>query len=204
MLRRCVWSRNIKNRCSIYIYDISNLRVKVWILQIFCATPWTRGTAPSLYLYLSKKIQREKDMDILPFSEWDYIPWSQDSARPRLSGHSNWLLFHPSHVVPVCYFRHNPSLHRSHCPAIPTFVVLTLADLQLDAQNSDLFTYNIFIKILYMFRALLCSSLGGLRRNCIYAGFGIVIWRYQRLHIYNYDVDLLKMSRLMLETCRGV
>jgi len=27
VLRRCVWSRNIKNRCSIYIYDISNLRV---------------------------------------------------------------------------------------------------------------------------------------------------------------------------------
>jgi len=29
-------------------------------------------------------------------------------------------------------------------------------------------------------------------------------WRYQRLHIYNYDVDLLMMSRAMLETCRGV
>ena len=29
MLRRCVWSRNIKNRRSIYIYDISRLRVKV-------------------------------------------------------------------------------------------------------------------------------------------------------------------------------
>ena len=28
MLRRWVWSRNIKNRCSIYIYDISSLRVK--------------------------------------------------------------------------------------------------------------------------------------------------------------------------------
>ena len=28
MLRRFVWSRNIKNRCSIYIYDISRLRVK--------------------------------------------------------------------------------------------------------------------------------------------------------------------------------
>ena len=27
VLRRCVWSRNIKNRSSIYIYDISNLRV---------------------------------------------------------------------------------------------------------------------------------------------------------------------------------
>jgi len=28
---------------------------------------------------------------------------------------------------------------------------ITLVDLQLDAQNSYLFTYNIFIKILYMF-----------------------------------------------------
>ena len=28
MVRRCVWSRNIKNRCSIYIHDISSLRVK--------------------------------------------------------------------------------------------------------------------------------------------------------------------------------
>ena len=28
MLRRCVWSRNIKNGCPIYIYDISHLRVK--------------------------------------------------------------------------------------------------------------------------------------------------------------------------------
>jgi len=44
---------------------------------------------------------------------------------------------------------------------------LTLVDLQLDAQNSYLFTYNTFIKILYMFRALPCSYSGGLRRNCI-------------------------------------
>jgi len=27
VLRRCVWSRNIKNGCSIYIYDISHLKV---------------------------------------------------------------------------------------------------------------------------------------------------------------------------------
>jgi hypothetical protein len=27
--------------------------------------------------------------------------------------------------------------------------------------------------------------------------------RYQRLHIYNYAVDLLKMSRAMLETYKG-
>jgi len=103
---------------------------------------------------------------------------------------------------------------------------ITLIDFQLDVKNSYLFIYNIFIKILYMFRALPCSSSGGLRRNCIHAASGIVTlcrwlscslvkketvhrtvtcreWRYQRLHIYNYDVDLLKMSRVMLETCRG-
>jgi len=40
---------------------------------------------------------------------------------------------------------------------------ITLVDLQLDAQNSYLLTYNKFIKILYMFRALLFSSSGGLR-----------------------------------------
>ena len=46
---------------------------------------------------------------------------------------------------------------------------ITLVDLQLDVQNSYLFTYYPFIKIIYMFRALPCSSSGGLRRNCIYA-----------------------------------
>ena len=51
---------------------------------------------------------------------------------------------------------------------------ITLFDLQLDAQNSYLFTYNKFIKILYMFRALPCSFSGGLCRNCIYAASGIV------------------------------
>jgi hypothetical protein len=38
---------------------------------------------------------------------------------------------------------------------------VTLVDLQLDAQNSYLFLYNTFIKILYMFRALACSFSGG-------------------------------------------
>jgi hypothetical protein len=42
---------------------------------------------------------------------------------------------------------------------------ITLVDFQLDAQNSYLFIYNTFNKILYMFRALPCSSSGGLRRN---------------------------------------
>ena len=51
---------------------------------------------------------------------------------------------------------------------------ITLVDLQLDAQNSYLFAYNIFIKILYMSRALPYSSSGGLRSNFIYAASGIV------------------------------
>jgi len=45
---------------------------------------------------------------------------------------------------------------------------ISLVDLQLDAHNSYLLTYNTFIKILYMLRALPCSSSGGLRRNCLY------------------------------------
>ena len=49
---------------------------------------------------------------------------------------------------------------------LPVHRSTTLFHLQLDAQNSYLFTNNKFIKILYMFRALLCSSSGGLRRNC--------------------------------------
>ena len=52
--------------------------------------------------------------------------------------------------------------------------IYILVDLQLDAQNSYLFTYNTFIKILYMFRALSCSSSGGLHHNCTYAASGIV------------------------------
>jgi len=51
---------------------------------------------------------------------------------------------------------------------------ITFVDLQLDAQNSYLFIYNTFIKLLYMFQALPCSSSEGLRHNCIYAASGIV------------------------------
>ena len=51
---------------------------------------------------------------------------------------------------------------------------ITLVDIQIDAKNSYLFTYNTFIQILYKFRALHCSSSRGLRRNCIYAASGVV------------------------------
>ena len=48
-------------------------------------------------------------------------------------------------------------------------------NFQHDAQNSYLFIYKTFIKILYMFPALPCSSSGGIRRNCVYAASGMVI-----------------------------
>ena len=51
---------------------------------------------------------------------------------------------------------------------------ITLVDLQIDAENSYLFTYNIFIKILHMFQALSCSSSGGLCHNRIYAASVII------------------------------
>jgi len=52
---------------------------------------------------------------------------------------------------------------------------ISSVNFQLDAQHSlFIYIYNTFIKILYMFRALPCSSSGGLRRNCIYAASGIV------------------------------
>ena len=40
MVRRCVRSRNIKNRCSIYIYDISSLRVNDLILILLTWRKW--------------------------------------------------------------------------------------------------------------------------------------------------------------------
>jgi hypothetical protein len=65
---------------------------------------------------------------------------------------------------------------------------ITLVDLQLDAQNSCLFTYNIFIKILYMFRALPCSSSGGLRRNCIYVACGSSLTGAQDSHLQTVTI----------------
>jgi len=52
--------------------------------------------------------------------------------------------------------------------------IITLVNFQLDEKIFIYFVYNTFIKILYMFRALPCSSSEGLGRNCIYAASGIV------------------------------
>ena len=78
---------------------------------------------------------------------------------------------------------------------------LTLVDLQVDAQNSYLFTYNTPIKILYMFRALPCSSSGSLRRNCIYAASGIVTV-YRWLSCAPVKKELLSLQ-FFLNRCTG-
>ena len=72
---------------------------------------------------------------------------------------------------------------------------ITLVDFQLDAQNSCLFTYNTFIKILYTFRALPCLSSGGLHRNCIYAASGIVTL-CRRLSRAPVKKELLRVRRV--------
>ena len=94
------------------------------------------------------------------------VQYKQYNVWPKISVFS-WFLINDKTYTQTTYNINLDdwlTMHRS----------ISLVDLQLDAQNSYLFTYNIFIKILYMFRALPCSSSGGLRRNCIYAASGIV------------------------------
>ena len=55
-------------------------------------------------------------------------------------------------VIPMCYMKLLKIYHFSQTHLFN----ITLVDLQLDAQNSYLSTYNTPIKILYLFRALLC------------------------------------------------
>jgi hypothetical protein len=134
---------------------------------------------------------------------------SHYKARTQCDKTSLWLTNSTYHnTMPINYTTYWLTVHRS----------ITLVDLQLDAQNSCLFTYNTFIKILYMFRALPCSSSESLLRNCIYAPLvsslsagDCLVHRLikncssflTRLHIYSYEVDLLTMSRVKLESCRG-
>jgi hypothetical protein len=80
---------------------------------------------------------------------------------------------------------------------------IILVDRQLDAQNYYLFTYNTFIKILYVFRALPCSSSGRLRRNCIYAASGIVTVTIPEAAYIQLRRRRHEDEQVMLETCRG-
>jgi hypothetical protein len=100
--------------------------------------------------------------------------WTQGSVNPGIKpGHVDpWrqrqcIVSKPlDSIVPwhTIIYQNTGSL--THAALKPPKHALTLVDPQPDAQNSSLFTYNTFIKIPYMFRALPCSSSGGLRRNC--------------------------------------
>jgi hypothetical protein len=99
------------------------------------------------------------------------------SKEPHIANKTGFESWRHEKTLAVCYLgvlRVVNMLDRECTSEKKMSTVLTLVDLQLDAQNSYLFIYNTFIKILYMFRALPCSSSGGLHRNCIYAAFGIV------------------------------
>jgi len=100
---------------------------------------------------------------------------------------------------------------------------ITLVNDQLDAQ-----IFNTFITILYMFRAISCSSSGGqivliqhlvsslsvsdrpvhrLRKNC--SSFSTCAPNGHLLRVTTPDAvliqyDLLRMSKILLETCRGL
>jgi hypothetical protein len=116
--------------------------------------------------------------DLLPrgtrfLSQWGYwgLVCPQSSHSKTGMGHCAWCVIQSPYLVclpnssvmsTLSYAVHHNLFHT------------TLVDVHLDAQNYYLFTYNTFIKIIYMFRALTCSSLGGLRRNCIYAASGTV------------------------------
>ena len=61
VVRRCVWSRNIKNRRSIYIYDISSLRVN----------PATDNLAILIFWQLKKTFPRpEVLLSITHYTYW--------------------------------------------------------------------------------------------------------------------------------------
>jgi hypothetical protein len=71
-----------------------------------------------------------------------------------------------------------------------------------------LFIYNTFIKILHMFRAVCCSSSGGL---IVYMQTLISSLSVGGSHLYRVTIpetvyiqlDLLKMSSVLIETCGG-
>jgi hypothetical protein len=66
---------------------------------------------------------------------------------------------------------------------------------------------EVYVIIVYMQPLVSSLSAGDcpvhqLRKNCQFFLNRCREWRYQKVHIYNYDVDLLKMSKVMLETWR--
>ena len=97
-MRRCVWSRNIKNRCSIYIYiyiyiyDISSLRVNGWLFVVVrdfslsrlytCRSPpsrmWCCITGRSVRIFW--------DSMMMTSSGVEYLHWTLRSLKLRPLG----------------------------------------------------------------------------------------------------------------------
>ena len=81
----------------------------------------------------------------------------EDNACPRLSGQSNWRLFHPSQVVLVCYITHNPSLHRSHWPIIPTCAIVLVQSFERKLTAVTSLLQNMWTHALPVFWCILRS-----------------------------------------------
>jgi hypothetical protein len=69
----------------------------------------------------------------------------------------------PIHIYPTHYFSTSIiQLQQSLDDWLTMHHSITLVNFQLDSRILYLFIYNTFIKILYMFQAVRCSSSGGL------------------------------------------
>jgi len=109
VLRRCVWSRNIKNRCSIYIYNVRLLRVKAkeTVRATFPDTPSNvnslhRGTTVNCARYIAilrrltaflRQVRLARKL-----SEMQLLC---DNARPHTTIH---FTERPSHVLDGQYY----------------------------------------------------------------------------------------------------
>jgi len=161
---------------DVIIYEIK-LFEKRSKYSSFCATVSQPGFCRTSSDLREKLWNRHKFLNTRDKFEWFYeMSWE------FLSGNCKCWNSSPTQSY-VCFVL---VYLRSGSSGYEKFILgLTLVDLQLDAQNSYLFTYNAFIKILYLFRALPCSSLGGLRRNCVYVCVCVYIYIYIYIYIYH-------------------
>jgi len=96
VLRRCVWSRNIKNGCSIYIYDISHLRVKIWFSCI-------RASQYNSYSENPNKMQQcIKILLFLILNEGQHVSGDTPPIIRSLKLHKQPLVLHAWKVVGRC------------------------------------------------------------------------------------------------------
>ena len=72
MLRRCVWSRNIKNGCSIYVYNICRLKVNDLTLILLT---WRKWWAPN-------NASKQQMVFNSGFKELTNIPYHITSSHP--------------------------------------------------------------------------------------------------------------------------